>query len=52
VLKLTPANTSAASAATMTTTGDLDSSTATWGVMLGIVRIVLRIVGIGFGLSN
>lgn len=51
VLKLTPANTSPASATT-TTTGHSDSSTATWGVVLGITGIVLGIVGIGFGVLN
>jgi uncharacterized protein YcnI len=52
VLKLTPASTSPASAATMTTTGDEGSSTATWGVVLGIVGIGLGIIGIVFGLLN
>jgi uncharacterized protein YcnI len=49
VLKLTPADTTPASAAAGTTTGNAGSSMGTWGVVLGIVGIVLGVIGIVLG---
>lgn len=57
VLELTPAGTTPAAAAAVTTTGGAGSptgtsSTGTWGVALGIVGIVLGAVGVVLGLLN